>query len=60
MNYLHQQRYAQRIINISRLFSSYHQKKLIVHSYNNFKTKKKYNDVLKIYENWLTRHNINY
>jgi len=58
-NIIHKE-YARGIIDISGLFSSYYQKKIILTSYNNFKIKKKFNEITKIYENWFIIHNINY
>ena len=60
MSYTKNKKYAYRIIVISKLFSHYYQKKLLLASYSKFKTKKGFNEITTIYEGWFTRHNINY
>jgi len=60
MSYDAHKQYAYRILRVSELFSYYYQKKIVLASYNNFKTKKGFHEITTVYENWFTTHNINF
>ena len=60
MSYIKQKKYANTVLGICKMFSAYYQKKLLLSIYNNQKSKKKCKKTIKMYENWLLVHNINY
>ena len=50
--------FAHKIIKISNMYSPYHQKQMLTEIYKTMKRRRK--DSKRIFENWMTIHNLNY
>ena len=59
-NYLVSKKKANKLIDIISLFSIYNQKKIIKTIYKTKQKNKYYDDFNKVFESWMTIHNINY